>query len=66
MALSVSKKTHICTRFNVYIYLNDALLFQNKENEILFGPPPPKKKAEEYEYDMSTRTSVSLYQQTGP
>ena len=25
--------------FNMLIYLDDALLFQNKENEILFGPP---------------------------
>ena len=25
------------------IYLDDALLFQNKENKILFGPPPQKK-----------------------
>ena len=28
------------------MYLDDALLFQNKENEILFGPP---KKAQGYE-----------------
>ena len=26
------------------IYLNDALLFQNKENNILFGPPPKRLK----------------------
>ena len=31
------------------MYLDDALLFQNKEIEILFGPPPPKKKAQGYE-----------------
>ena len=37
--LSVLKKTHIWMPFNVYIYLKDALLFQNKENKILFGPP---------------------------
>ena len=37
--LSVMKKTHIWTPFNVQIYLDDALLFQNKENKILFGPP---------------------------
>ena len=36
--------------FNVLIYLDDALLIQNKENKILFGPPPPpKKKAQGYE-----------------
>ena len=56
MALSfklfVLKKTHIWTPFNVYIYLNDALLFQNKENKILFAPPP-KKKAEGYERSRS-------------
>ena len=28
------------------MYLDDALLFQNKENKILFGPP---KKAQGYE-----------------
>ena len=33
--------------FNVLIYLDDALLFQNKENKILFGPP--LKKAQGYE-----------------
>ena len=27
---------------------NDAFLFQNKENEIPFGPPPPQK-AQGYE-----------------
>ena len=42
--LSVLKKTRIWTPFNVLIYLNDALLLQNKENKILFGPPPKKKK----------------------
>ena len=31
------------------IYLNDALLFQKKENKILFGLPPPQKKAQGYE-----------------
>ena len=34
--------------FYVLIYLDDALLLQNKENKILFGPPP-KKKAQGYE-----------------
>ena len=34
--LSVLKMTHIWTPFNVQIYLDDALLFQNKENKILF------------------------------
>ena len=41
--LSVLKKTRIWMPFNVLIYLGDALLFQNKENKILFGPPPQKK-----------------------
>ena len=27
---------------------DDAFLFQNKENKILFRPPPPKKKAQGY------------------
>ena len=44
------------------IYLNDALLFQNKENILLFGPPPPpKKRLKENSRVMSTRTSVCLY-----
>ena len=47
--ISILKKTHIWTPFNVFMYLNDALLFQNKENKILFGPPPQKKKAQGYE-----------------
>ena len=47
--LSVLKKTHIWTPFNVYIYLDDALLFQNKKNKILFAPPPQKKEAQGYE-----------------
>ena len=40
--LSVLKKTHIWSPFNVKIPLNDDFLLQNKENKILFGPPPPK------------------------
>ena len=48
--LSVLKKTQVLTPFNVSIYLNDAFLFENKENKILFGPPPPiQKKAQGYE-----------------
>ena len=47
------------------INLNDVLLFQNKENKILFGPPPPKKRLNDRNArDMSTRTSVCLYHQT--
>ena len=42
--LSVLKKTRIWKPFNALIPLNDAFLFRNKENKILFGPPPPKKK----------------------
>ena len=47
------------------ITLNDALLFQNKENKTRFGPPPPKKKRlkDTNGRDMSTRTSVCLYMQ---
>ena len=45
LKLSVLKKTHIWTPFNVLIPLNDAFLFQNKENRILFAPP---KKAQGY------------------
>ena len=48
--------------FNVLIYLDDALLFQNKENKILFGPPPQRLK-DMNGRDMSTRTSVCLYNQ---
>ena len=51
--------------FNVLIYLDDAWLFQNKENKILFGPPPQKKirLKDTNGRDMSTRTSVFLYNQ---
>ena len=59
--LTVLKKTHIWTPFNVYIYLDDALLFQNKENKILFGPP--KRLKDTNGRVMSTRTSVCLYNQ---
>ena len=46
-------------------YLNDALLFQNKENKILVGPPPQKKNGSRIRtiVIMSTRTSVCLYHQ---
>ena len=60
--LSVLKKTHILMPFNVQIYSNDALLLQNKENKILFGPPPKRLK-DTNGRDMSTRTSVFLYNQ---
>ena len=44
------------------MYLDDALLFQNKENKVVFGPPPPKKRLKDTNSrDMSTRTSVCLY-----
>ena len=50
--------------FYVLIYLDDALLFQNKENKKLFGPPPPKKRLNHTNgRDMSTSTSVCLYNQ---
>ena len=42
--LSVLKKTRLWNPFNVSIPLNDAFLFRNKENKILFGtllPTPP-------------------------
>ena len=54
--------------FNVLIYLGDALLFQNKENKILFAPPPPPKKRlkDTNGRDMSTSTSVCLYNQPVP
>ena len=46
------------------IYLDDALLFQNKENKILFAPPPQKKSLKDTNgRDMCTRTSVFLYNQ---
>ena len=44
--------------FNVLIYLDDALLIQNKENKILFGPPPPKRLKDTNDRDLSTSTSV--------
>ena len=40
-------------------------LFQNKENKILFGPPPQKKGGlrDTNGHDMAICTSVCLYQQ---
>ena len=62
--LSVLKKSRIWKPFNVLIPLNNAFLSQNKENKILFGPPPPKKKgAGKPSHDMAPRTCVCLYQQ---
>ena len=44
------------------IPLNDAFLFQNKENKILFGPPPPKKRLRDTNGRiMATCSSVCLY-----
>ena len=50
--------------FDVVTCLNDALLFHKKENKILFGPPPPQKKRlkDTNSRDVSTPTSVCLYQ----
>ena len=42
------------------IPLNDAFLFQNKENKILFGPPP-KRLRDTNGRDMATCSSVCLY-----
>ena len=56
--LSVLKKTHYGTPLNVQIYLNDALLFQSKENKILFGPPT--KKAQGYERSQYVYTHKCL------
>ena len=37
---------------------------KNKENKILFGPPPSKKRLKDTNgRDMSTRTGVCLYNQ---
>ena len=37
---------------------------KNKENKIVFGPPPKKKRLKDTNgRDMSTRTSVCLYNQ---
>ena len=44
------------------IYLDDALLFQNKENKILFWTPQKRLK-DTNGRDMSTPTSVFLYNQ---
>ena len=41
--------------------LNDAFLFQNKENEYFLDPP--KRLRDTNGCDMATRTSVCLYQQ---
>ena len=39
------KATHIWTPFNTDLTCKyDAFLFRNKENKILFGPPPPKRR----------------------
>ena len=43
----IEKNSHM-EQFNVEIPFNDAILFQNKEKEILLDPPP-KKKAQGYE-----------------
>ena len=41
------------------MYLDDAFLFQNKENKILFGPPPPKKRLKDTNCpDMSMCLSI--------
>ena len=45
------------------IYLNESLLVQNKENKLLFGPPPPQRLKDTNGRNMSTHTSVCLYQQ---
>ena len=65
MKLSVLKKTHILTPFNVQIASNDAFLFRNKENKILLGPPPKKKRLRDTNgRNMAICISVCLYQQT--
>ena len=62
--LSALKKTHLWKPFNVLIPLNDAFLFRNKENKILFGPPPPKKRRRDTNgRDMAPSICVCLYQQ---
>ena len=64
LKLSVLEKTHIWKPFNVLMPLNDAFLFQNKENKILFGPPPQKKRRRDMNgRDMAPITCVCLYQQ---
>ena len=45
------------------IPLNDDFLFQNKENKILFGPPPQKRLRDTDISEMATHSSVCLYQQ---
>ena len=42
---------------------NDAFLFQNKENEILFGPPPPEGAGIRTVVNKATHTCARLYQQ---
>ena len=42
------------------IYLNDALLFQNKENEI---PPPPKKKRDSEIQTVAIRLKAHTFRQ---
>ena len=44
--LCIEKESCMDAIERVNIYLNDALLFQNKENKILFGAP---QKAQGYE-----------------
>ena len=46
--------------FNVYIYSNDALLFQNKENKILFGPPNRLKDTREQSRYVYTHKCLSI------
>ena len=45
------------------IYINDDLLFQNKEIKYFLDPPPKKRFKDTNDHDMSTRTSVCLYHQ---
>ena len=45
------------------IPFNDAFLFRNKENKILFGPPPKKRCRDTNGHDMAPRAHVCLYQQ---
>ena len=60
--LSVLKKTHVWTPFNVQIPINDAFLFRNKAKTKYILDPP--KKAQGYDTNgryIVTRTCLCLY-----
>ena len=55
----IEKDSHM----NAISCVNDAFLFQNKENKILFGPPQKEKKRKDTNgHNIATCTYDCLYQ----